>query len=331
MKTMHRLIRVLLVCGAGLLAVSARAGSIEYVSGNYQAALVGSFYAQPWVVRVAPFEVVRFGSFRQGEVTFEGTDPYWVTADEAGIATSPLPRAGAVAGQGLGYAMGSGSGWVFFDYVNLSPGLTAVLTPLRHWSIPIGYTLPLPFQGRVLRADGRPAANVRYAFSTDPACGAFEGAASVEGVTGEDGTAPAPPFTALGQYTFCAFVFTAEGAVSSPDVLRIYMHEYPIEAVAVTVYPNAVTSVTEQEFSLEVRFAADGQPIAVPPGFAIQVTTAKTGATAVVSREPIRDTFSERLYLSLMPNHMPGTYEVLFTVGPNTVRVPVTQRKPRGP
>jgi hypothetical protein len=330
MKTMHRMARALVLLAACVISLQARAAFIEQVAGNNQTALVGAVYAQPWVVRVAPFEVVRFGNYYlEGfpNVTFDGADSVYVTANEYGLATSPLARANLVAGRGSGYALGD-AGWMDFDFINLSPGLTAVFEFPLQPSVPIGYPTMLPFKGRVLQPNGQPAANVHFVFSTDPACGAFDGGATFEGLTAEDGIATSPLFTGTAHTYTCHWSLAFDGA---EPLLERWIHVYPIQGVGIMVNPAAVDAATGQEFILTVSFGADGQAIAVPPGVAMQITTAKTGATASVYRQSLYEIFSNYFRVSLMPNNMPGNYEVIFTVGPNSLAVPITQRPPRGP
>lgn len=181
------------------------------------------------------------------------------------------------------------------------------------------------FQARVSDDAGNGLAGVAYRFETDPACGAFAGASSVEGVTDELGVASAGSFTGLAVALSCATRVWVEGVAAPTD---LSVHVFDPDRVVFTVTPAAVEAEVNQRYSFQVAASESGFPVnAVPLGGS--ASTAPSGATGTFV-EAIVALNSGIARIVMLANGKPGKYEITLEYHSVRAVVPVTQRVSTG-
>ena len=192
-------------------------------------------------------------------------------------------------------------------------------------SVAVGESTP-PLQARVEDENFMGIAGLRYVFETDPACGTFAGASSVEGVTDANGVAASPPWTGLALTLSCPTRVSVEGFA---EPLDLSLHVFSPDAVVMTPVPAALETVVNEAFAVTISMTESGFPVNafLDGGF---VTVGPNGSSATLT-DALTSINSGNMRLRFLANDKQGRYEVVVTYRGRQLIVPVTQRvRPKG-
>ena len=187
-------------------------------------------------------------------------------------------------------------------------------------SVAVGSTI-LSFAARVEDDQFRPIAGLAYRFETDPNCGSFGGAATVEGVTDENGFSQAGSFAGTSVTISCATRVTVEGFA---EALDMSVHVFAPENVVLTAVPAEALSETGQLYRVRLQMTESGLPVNAFP-LTLQITTGPSGATATLENSLACINCGEAM-ADFRANDKPARYELIMGYASQRVVVPVTQR-----
>jgi hypothetical protein len=187
-------------------------------------------------------------------------------------------------------------------------------------SVAVGTTAP-SFAARVEDDNFAPIAGLHYVFETDPSCGLFGGAASVEGLTDENGLAQAGSFTGTSLTLSCATRVHVEG-FSEP--LDMSVHVFSADNVVLTANPAEAQAEVGQLYRVRVQMTESGLPVNAFP-LSLEITTSPSGSTGTL--EASLSTINSGIAAAdIRANDKQGRYELIVRYFSRQVVIPVTQR-----